>query len=238
MAEKGDKFWLSSAFNLRDFESEWEKTRKNKDIDYSMNGELSQRVESNIGNRVVLVGPMVDGYLLQIEKAMMGKLERGNLTGLVPPVSIYVPWDVMKHVCSMLTSYGVVLKVVNKDKKKKKSELKKIVMFLETQETSEKVVNPARFDGTNYLGKRKYSKQPNPESKKYELQYNGEARVVVSKYTPIRFDYESKNNCLRVNFYVQRYTKENFVVDTSLQKLMNTDAEVDENRIMDEDEDL
>lgn len=111
-------------------------------------------------------------------------------------------------------------------------------MFLENQGTSEKVFNPARFDGTNYLGKRKYSKQLNSESKKYELEYNGEARVVVSKYTPIRFDYEYKNNCLRVNFYVQRYTKENFVVDTSLQKLMNTDAEVNKNIVMDEDEDL
>ena len=151
MAERGNKFWLSSAFNLRDFESEWEKTRKNKDLDYSMNGELSQRVESNIGNRVVLVGPLVDGYLLQIAKAMMGKLGRGNLTGLVPPVNIYVPWDVMKHVCSMLTSYGVVLKVVNKDKKKERA-LRKLSCFLKIKERVKKCLTQQDLMGPTTLG--------------------------------------------------------------------------------------
>ena len=102
------------------------------------------------------------------------------------------------------------------------------------EKTSEKIFNPVRFDETNFLAKRRFLKLVNKKSRKRELMYAGEARVVVSKYTPIQCEYSYKNNYLRVNFYIQRYTRDNFVVDTSLQKLMNTNLEVNEN-IFDED---
>lgn len=76
----------------------------------------------------------------------------------------------------------------------------------------------------------------NDESKKRELVYAGEARIAVSKYTPIQMEYFHRDSSLRVSFYIQCYTKEGFVVDASLQRLMNTDDAVVNEKIFDEDE--
>ena len=155
-----------------------------------MEGELDGKIEQNIGNRVVLAGPLVDDKLLEIAKAMKAKLTRGRLTGLAPPMNIKVPWQIMKFIVSMATSYGAQFKVINHPSKTKRQQqiMERIVMFIE-EGTIEKLFNPARFDGTNYLANRFFQKLVNPKTKERELQYCGEARVIVSKYTPIQFDY-------------------------------------------------
>lgn len=247
MAERNDCFWNEDESKLREFQCAWlddieknekkkkkDKSRKSKKIDkdYSMDGELNQRVEKNIGCKVALVGPMVDKFLKHAAVAMHRKLGRGSLTGLSPPINICVPWQIMRSIASMATSYGADLKVVNKDKTKRK-EFEKMLIWLE-ENSSKKIFNPSRFDGTNFLAKRKFRRMVNVESGKRELIYAGEARVVVSKYTPIHMEYVHKDSSLRISFYVQRYTNEGFAVDASLQKLMNTDAEANENIFDDE----
>lgn len=241
MAERNDSFWIENEFKLREFERGWldevkksdeeikkdESKKCEKEKDYSMSGELDQRVERNIGNRVVLIGPMVDSYLKNLAEGMNRKLGRGNLTGLAPPISMFVPWQVMRFIASMATSYGARMHIVNKDKTRRKCH-EKMIIWLE-ENCSDKLFNPSRFDGRNFLAKRSFKKLLNEETNKRELVYAGEARVVVSKYTPIQMDYFHKDDSLRINFYIQRYTKDGFVVDSSLQKLMNTDVEANEN---------
>ena len=156
MAERKDTFWTQSVIKLRPLELEWqEEVKKTSKIDYSMEGELDGKIEQNIGNRVVLAGPLVDDKLLEIAKAMKAKLTRGRLTGLAPPMNIKVPWQIMKFIVSMATSYGVQFKVINHPSKTKRQQqiMERIVMFIE-EGTSEKLFNPARFDGTNYLANR------------------------------------------------------------------------------------
>ena len=97
-AEREDTFWLQKEFDLKSFENLLKNENKKDDsIDYSMRGELSQRIEKNIGSRITLVRPIIDGYWNEIGKAIQAKLTRGNLTGssnykfhTVPDNEIYV----------------------------------------------------------------------------------------------------------------------------------------------------
>ncbi|XP_057290872.1 uncharacterized protein LOC130613562 [Hydractinia symbiolongicarpus] len=78
---------------------------------------------------------------------------------------------------------------------------------------AEKIFNPVRFDGTNYHVKRKYRKD-----KDNILQYDGMSKVAVSEYAPIRLEYAHRH--LKVLFYIQRYTADNFAVVGNMQSLM------------------
>ena len=49
--------------------------------------------------------------------------------------------------------------------------------------------------------------------------------MVVTRNTPFKMDYYMKTERLSVTFYVQRYTTDDFPVDTSLQALMNRPEE-------------
>ena len=45
--------------------------------------------------------------------------------------------------------------------------------------------------------------------------------MVVSPNTPFIFDFNLKNQKVTVTFYIQRYTADDFVIDSTLQNLMN-----------------
>ena len=94
-------------------------------------------------------------------------------------------------------------------------------LFIEKVSTADKLFCSSRFDGTNYLVMRHFQKKFSRETGKREQMYAGHAKVAVSKYTPIRLEYNYGNNHMRINFYIQRYTDEGFVVDTAVQQLMN-----------------
>ena len=125
---------------------------------------------------------------------MYAKLSRGNVSGVAPPISFYIPWQVIRYMACLCSSYGADIKQVRPNSKRK---VGKTVIWLETPSTAEKILNPSRFDGTNVLKKRKHRKQKVAGSKKSELKYDGMAKIVVTKYTPIRLDY-SHNNCLKI----------------------------------------
>ena len=52
--------------------------------------------------------------------------------------------------------------------------------------------------------------------------YNGCAQVVFSVNTPMRLDYNYASSKVTISFYIQRYDKDDFAVDASLQTLMNS----------------
>lgn len=54
--------------------------------------------------------PMIDSYLQEIVKeigkSMKGKLSRSKVTGLVNPVSFFIPWTVFQHLLVLVRGYS------------------------------------------------------------------------------------------------------------------------------------
>lgn len=219
MAERNNVFWLSREKKLKSLEVEWYR-RQQKDEndstgnkedrkDYSMGGSLDGELERVVGNHVLLAGPLIDFYLLEIGKAFLEKLRRSHLTGLVPPVITHMPIQVFNFLSTLCVGYGADIKRTEK----------KIVMFLDKEEGAQKLFNPKRFDGTYFLAKQKYQKKI-VDGNNVSV-YAGCAKVVVSLYTPIKFDYVEANQKMTTSFFIQRYDENNFAVDKSLQGMMN-----------------
>ena len=82
-----------------------------------------------------------------------------------------------------------------------------------------KCFSPARFSGTNFLKKRHFEKIK--ENGRSIFKYSGRAAVVVGKSTPLLFEYNMTQQRLTITFYIQRYNKEDFSLDLSLQALIN-----------------
>lgn len=57
-------------------------------------GMLNMDAQLVVGNKLELVGSMIDSYLEEIGKSMKCNLSRSKVTGLVNPVSFFIPWTV------------------------------------------------------------------------------------------------------------------------------------------------
>lgn len=153
-AERSSNFWVQEELRLGTFEGNLVRevvaiSQKNYGGD-----DMEGKTEKLFGNRLVLAGPMRDGYLKEIRSAMLRKLARSKLTGLAPPVTMYIPWGVMKLIGGLCACYGSDVKPVEGKKKGKG----KLLLFVENIETANKLFDPTRFDGTNFLVKRVFRK--------------------------------------------------------------------------------
>ena len=162
--------------------------------DYSMGSEMDSEVEQNVGNRLVLVGPILDGYLKEIVTAMLSKLTRSHLTGLILPIKLYVPWQIMRFMAAIVESYGGSIQLLSPRNNKKN-----LIFLMGKQDTAVQLFNPSRFIGRN-LQKRKYFKIKDHGIAKTKLSYVGESNVVVSINTAIRMKYFHNLNHLKVSF--------------------------------------
>ena len=133
MAERNDNFWLQNQFQLSKVEADWYKETVSKEADgpYSMGSELNGGLEKTVGNRLTIVGPMIDTYLKEIGVFIAGKVSRKS-TGLAAPITLLVPWQVMRHITSLCTGYGADVKFVDAKSKTKE----KLVVFIEKPETA------------------------------------------------------------------------------------------------------
>ena len=213
--ERIDKFWIKTDLRLSSFERSWLRNEMELPKDYSMGSEMDTEVEQNVENRLILVGPMLDGYLKEIGIAMLSKLTRSHLTGLIFLIKLYVPWQIMRFMAAIVESYRGSIQLLSPKKNKKK-----FIFSIEKQDTAVQLFNPSRFNGIN-LQKCKYFKIKDHGIAKTKLSYVGESNVVVSINTPIRMKYFHNLNNLKVSFYIQRYTAESFVVDAAVQSVVN-----------------
>lgn len=212
-SERSAKFWNASTVELKFglermwLDAVWNCSRK---PNFGMR-DLDPILEERASYKLELVGPLIDSFLEEIGKGMFSKLGRSRNTGLMPPLRIFVPYTIFRHLCNVAVGYGGSL-----------SE-KKAHMYVEmtTFNNVSKVFSPVRFKGNNYLKKRHFDKVK--ESGRKILKYSGRAAVVVSKSTPLIFDFNMKQEKLTVSFYVQRYDKDDFSLDLSLQALLNKD---------------
>lgn len=206
-SERDELFWNSTVVEMKfTFEPQWIKSVRaatNKP-NYGM-GEMDSLHEEVCGNKLEVVGPMIDSYLRELGESLKKKQTHSKATGLVSPTVLFIPWSVFRHILTLVRGYGGD---VNASKKT-------IGVVIAKQATARKLFSPARFSGQNYLARRKFNKQGDG---KYH--YSGRSAVVVTKNTPMRLDYNRATNRATLSFFIQRYTADEFAIDSQLQKTM------------------
>ena len=217
-SERGEKFWNSSTVALKfDVEVDWQKrVRKAKGKpNYGM-GLMDALLEEVVGNKIELAGPLIDFYLRQIGQVMKNKLCRSKATGLVNAFTIAIPWAIFRHILVLFRGYGGDVQT-----KQKGSAIKHYVT-IQSMETAEKLFSPARFSGESMLAYRHFKKAPSttPGEKQVSV-YDGRSIVAITATTPLCLDYNMSKEVVTVSLYVQRYTRDNFVIDSTLQAHMN-----------------
>lgn len=173
-------------------------------------GNMDPILEELTGNKLELVGPMLDSYLQEIGQLMGNKLTRSKATGLMSPVSLFIPYSIFKHLWVLTVGYQGNMSVDQKEN---------VTLLISRRKTATSMWSVGRFSGQNYLSKRLFEKVPVGGRKTFV--FNGRAEVVISKNTPIKILYNRKQERAYVTFYVQRYDRGDFAKDVALQKLIN-----------------
>ena len=99
--------------------------------------------------KLEITGPLIDSYLKEIGRAFSVKLGRSKCTGLMPPIKVFIPYNILRHLCTMCVGYGADMTC---------EENKKIALEVNTLDTASKVSSPVRFKGDNYVWKCHYVK--------------------------------------------------------------------------------
>ena len=172
---------------------------------------LDAILEERASYKLEMVGPLIDGYLTEIGKGMFAKLGRSRNTGLMPPIKLFVPYSIFRHVCNIVVGYGGSLSFIKKNR---------MLLEITNSDNAGKVFSPVRCKGDNLLRKRHFDKVR--ENGRNIYKYSGRAAVVVTSTTPIIFYYNTKQEKLTILFYVQRYDKDDFSLDATLQALLNS----------------
>ena len=212
-SERGDQFWNTSVTEMKfSVERQWIKAVRKAENkpDYGMT-EMDPLLEEVIGNKLEMVGPLVDSYLKEVGKSIYQKLCRSKATGLMNPVVIFIPWAVYRHVLTMARGYSGEVE---------HSSLRHKIVF-NTKASLEKMFAPSRFSGECFIACRHFKKVPSKSTKKLISIFNGKSVVVSTTNTPFTMDYSRKAERVTITFYVQRYTTDRLAIDISLQTLMN-----------------
>lgn len=217
-SERGELFWNTSEVEMKfSIEREWIKsvrTAKRKPC-YGMMG-MDNQLEEVIGNKLELTGPLIDSYLREIGKSLKNKLSRSKATGLVNPITQFIPWAVFRHILTLVRGYSG-------DVDSKLGGRKQVISITKI-DTIKKLFSPSRFSGETYFAHRHFMRKGSTSlkpGKKMVSVYNGRSSIVVSAMTPFCMDYSLKTERVTITFFIQRYTSNDFAVDTSLQSLMN-----------------
>ena len=145
---------------------------------------IDEDVEKQNTGGLLLAAPLVDLYLKEIGTAILTKLQRPRLTGLLVSKPILIPWSVMTCIVKLIISYGRP-KELGEDKgskclttlKKNGHKIMEIVVCKES--CSKKVWHPLRF-GKTLTSRRRYSKVPVPEENRQKSVFAGSSRLVVN----------------------------------------------------------
>ena len=214
--ERGSRFWNSNSVEMKfSVEKDWMKSVRFAESkpNYGMR-DLDPVLEELTGNKLELVGPLLDGFLKEIGVLIHAKLGRSRMTGLMSPIVMFMPLQIFKHLWVLTQGYGGSVET--------KRNAEKITLKVSRSETADNIWSPARFAEENYLKKRHFEKVPQ-EGRVIQI-YSGKSVVVVTQATPIEIVFAMKQQRVTITFYVQRYDRNGFAKDSNLQKLMNLDA--------------
>ena len=211
--ERGDRFWNRNVVEMKfSVKHDWMKRVRFPESkpNYGMR-ELDPILEELTGNKLELIGPMLDGFIQEIGLSIHAKLGRSRMTGLMAPVVLFMPFQIFKHLWVLVQGYGGNIESSKKGEK--------ITLTITRPDTAEKIWLPPRFSGENFLKKRHYEKIP--EKGRIIQTFSGKSIVVVTQATPIEIKISMKHQRITTTFYVQRYDRYGFAKDANLQKLMN-----------------
>lgn len=213
--ERDERFWNTSVVKMKfTVEKEWIKAvrKAKRKPNYGMLN-MDNQLEEVIGNKLELAGPMIDCYLREIGKGLQSKLKRSKATGLVNPVTLFIPWEIFRHILTLCRGYSGEI-ISSRDGKKHTATFSQM-------QSIKKLFSPARFNGEIYFATRHFKRIPSRTGRKRDSLYNGKSVIVVSKSTPFCIDYSMKTQKATVSFYIQRYTADNYAIDSGVQTLMN-----------------
>ena len=211
--ERGVGFWKRNSVALK-FSIKKERVRMvclaKEKPNYIMR-DLDPVLEELTGNKLDLVGPVLDGFNQEIRFFMYSKLERSRTTGLMSPVVLFIPFQIFKHLWVLVQGYSSSAETSNNGEK--------ITLHLFKAETATKIWSPAQFSGENFVRKCHFEKAR--ECVCVVRHYNGKSSMVVTQATPVEMDFSMKQQRVTTKFYVQRCYRNGFAKDASLQKLVN-----------------
>ena len=97
--ERGDRFWNRNVVEMKfSIEHDWMKRVRFAESkpNYGMR-ELDPVPEELTGNKLELIGPMLDGFIKEIGLLIHAKLGRSRMTGLMAPVVLFMPFQIFRH---------------------------------------------------------------------------------------------------------------------------------------------
>ena len=59
--------------------------------------DLDGVLEERASNKFDLTGPLIDSYLQEIGRGFYSKLGRSRNTGLMPPIRLFIPYAIFRH---------------------------------------------------------------------------------------------------------------------------------------------
>ena len=99
--ERSERFWNKSLVSMKfSVEKLWLDAVWNCENkpNYGMR-DLDGVLEERASNKFELTGPLIDSYLQEIGRGFYSKLGRSRNTGLMPPIRLFIPYAIFRHIC-------------------------------------------------------------------------------------------------------------------------------------------
>lgn len=143
--ERGSRFWSNTSVEMKFSIEEWMKLvhfAEDKP-NYGMRN-LDLVLEELTGNKLELVGPMLDGFIREIGSRMSSKLGRSRMTKLMTQFALFMPFQIFKHLWVLVQGYGG-----NAETSKNRE---RITRKISKPQTAAKIWSPARFSREKFPG--------------------------------------------------------------------------------------
>ena len=131
--ERGDCFWNRNVVEMK-FSIEHDLMKRvcfaESKLNYGMR-ELNPVLEELSGNKLELIGPMLDGFIQEIGLSIHAKLGRLRMTGLMAPIVLFMPLQIFRHLWVLVQGYGGNIESSKKGEK--------IMLTITQPDTAEKI---------------------------------------------------------------------------------------------------
>ena len=78
---------------------------------------LDPVLEELLGNKLELIGPILDGFKKEVRLSIHAKFGRSRMTGLMALVVLFMPFQIFRHLWVLVQGYRGALKPQRKERK-------------------------------------------------------------------------------------------------------------------------
>ena len=78
------------------------RARRKKSTKLWYMGNVDSLLEEVVGNKIEMSGPLIDSYLKQLGSGMRNKLPHSKSTGLLNPITMFIPWPIYRHIITLI----------------------------------------------------------------------------------------------------------------------------------------